>query len=71
MKKKSTIFYLGLLLLWSIQLPSQDKVNNQQSGCKSFLSSGTFIIGANYWASHAGPAMWIKKNIYRSNIIIK
>ena len=28
----------------------------------SFLSSGKFQIGANYWASHAGPAMWRKWN---------
>ena len=36
------------------------KISNQQTGYISpvFLPSGTMIIGANYWASHAGLFMW-------------
>jgi len=25
---------------------------------KILITPGSFVVGANYWASHAGTAMW-------------
>lgn len=47
---KPSIFYLFFLLLF---------INNRLSAQNNILTTpGTFSIGCNYWASHAGTHMW-------------
>lgn len=46
--------------MFSKSLPT-DKASSHPKEATSenpFLPSGTFVIGANYWASHAGTFMW-------------
>ena len=45
-------------ILVAILFISHSGLQSQEVEKSEFLSPGTFIIGANYWASHAGPAMW-------------
>jgi len=63
MKKmaKKTIFTLALIGMVAVFGGySQNSQTKSETGKTpgSFLESGTFILGANYWASHAGTAIW-------------
>ncbi|HAZ02076.1 MAG: hypothetical protein A2W90_09225 [Bacteroidetes bacterium GWF2_42_66] len=60
MKKKGVLFFLILLFVNSLHVNvySQNKIVREQSDFENFLPSGKFVIGTNYWASHAGPEMW-------------
>ncbi len=73
MKKmaKKTIFTLALIGMVAVfggySQNSQTK-SEPSNTSGSFLESGTFILGANYWASHAGTAMW---SDWRTDIVEK
>jgi hypothetical protein len=61
--KKILLVVLVCSLFYSITAGQNTSVNNNVVTVKKqdpggFLASGQFFIGANYWASHAGPAMW-------------
>lgn len=49
-------YVLGLLLILKVNVGiSKDSKSKNDIG---IFKSGTFFVGANYWASHAGTAMW-------------
>jgi hypothetical protein len=58
MKRKTISITLMLFVICSYQINGQSKIADNQSDIEMVLPSGKFTIGANYWASHAGPAMW-------------
>jgi hypothetical protein len=68
---KKTVFTLALAgMVAAFSGNSQNSQAKSETGHSpgSFLESGTFIIGANYWASHAGTAMW---SDWRADVVEK
>ena len=50
---KIKMILLGLIMTFSLI-----KVDAQQTQQLSLTQSGKYVIGCNYWASHAGTNMW-------------
>jgi endo-1,4-beta-mannosidase len=57
MLRKASLLIL-LFTMCIFQIKSQNKKAENNSVAENILPSGKFVIGANYWASHASPAMW-------------